>query len=59
MACAIKRQHLDHKIAYAARKAGVDLKENHKVVEALFDHYTGTWLVKAEDDQDACALSLS
>jgi flavin-dependent dehydrogenase len=53
VACAIKRQHLDEKIAYAARKAGVDLRENHKVVEALFDHYTGTWLVKTEDDQDA------
>jgi len=45
-ACAVKRIHLDHRLAHHARDSGVDLKESFEVVGVEFDSERGLWNVK-------------
>ena len=44
-ACAVKRINLDKRIAYAARKAGADLKEEFEVTDPKLDAEKGLWTV--------------
>ncbi|KAL4514155.1 hypothetical protein Ndes2526B_g09305 [Nannochloris sp. 'desiccata'] len=48
-ACAVKRIHLDEKVAHAARRAGADLKENFEVDSdsVTFNKETQLWTVKS------------
>lgn len=48
-ACAVKRIHLDDRLAKHAQKAGVDLKESFEVVDVSFDAGSGLWTVKARN----------
>lgn len=49
VACAIKRIHLDEKVARAAARAGADLREGFEVdaTTVVFDKDTGLWTVKS------------
>jgi len=50
---AIKRIHMDDKIAKACHRAGADLKENYEVEDAIFDNSTGVWNIKCiANDKD-------
>lgn len=44
-ACAVKRVHLDARIARCAQRAGVELKEKYEVDSASFDEESGLWSV--------------
>ncbi|KAL3161158.1 hypothetical protein ABBQ38_009529 [Trebouxia sp. C0009 RCD-2024] len=44
-ACAVKRINLDMRMAYAARKAGAELREEFEVTGADFDKQQGLWTV--------------
>lgn len=47
-ACAVKRVHLDEKVAKAAQRAGADLKEGFEVgKDVSFDKEKGLWTVKS------------
>lgn len=48
-ACAVKRIHLDMRMAYAARRAGADLKEDFEVTGTNFDQQQGLWTVSSSD----------
>jgi flavin-dependent dehydrogenase len=51
-ACAVKRINLDKRIAYAARKAGADLREEFEVTDPKLDAEKGLWVVpSAQGDQ--------
>eukprot|EP00210_Caulerpa_lentillifera_P003158 g3017.t1 len=45
-ACAVKRIHLDHRLAQHARNSGVELKESFEVTGAEFDSSDGLWTVR-------------
>ncbi|CEM28377.1 unnamed protein product [Vitrella brassicaformis CCMP3155] len=47
-ACAVKRLHLDMRMAFAARDAGASLLEEQDVIGAEFDDSRGIWTVKTE-----------
>ena len=47
-ACAVKRLNLDMRMAYAARKAGAELRENFEVDAADFDAQQGLWTVTSK-----------
>lgn len=55
-ACAVKRIHLDMRMAYAARKAGADLKEEFEVTGTDFDQQQGLWTVSSSDVSRYCLL---
>mmetsp|Transcript_17105 Transcript_17105/g.47439 ORF Transcript_17105/g.47439 Transcript_17105/m.47439 type:complete len:498 (+) Transcript_17105:1914-3407(+) len=44
-ACAVKRIHLDHRVAKNAQRNGADLKEGFEVIDAAFDKANGLWTV--------------
>lgn len=46
-ACAVKRINLDMRMAYAARKAGAELREEFEVVAADFNKQQGLWTVSS------------
>ena len=46
-ACAVKRINLDMRMAYAARKAGAELREDFEVVAADFNKQQGLWNVSS------------
>ncbi|DBB08196.1 hypothetical protein WJX82_008398 [Trebouxia sp. C0006] len=48
-ACAVKRINLDMRMAYAARKAGAELREEFEVTAADFDQQQGLWTVSSGD----------
>ena len=48
-ACAVKRINLDMRMAYAARKAGAELREEFEVTAADFDKQQGLWTVAASN----------
>lgn len=60
-ACAVKRINLDMRMAYAARKAGAELREEFEVTGADFDKQQGLWTVcsstvRLSELQAACIL---
>ena len=46
-ACAVKRINLDMRMAYAARKAGAELREEFEVTAADFNKQQGLWTVSS------------
>lgn len=48
-ACAVKRINLDMRMAYAARRAGAELREEFEVTAADFDKQQGLWTVSSAD----------
>ena len=44
-ACAVKRIHLDTRVAKNAARAGAELKEGWEVTDAVFDKAAGLWTV--------------
>ncbi len=46
-ACAVKRINLDMRMAYAARRAGAELREEFEVTAADFDKQQGLWTVSS------------
>jgi geranylgeranyl reductase family protein len=54
---AVKRIHLDEKIARAAQREGAVLVENSFVTDAKFDEKSGTWEVFVVDDKEKDAES--
>ena len=46
-ACAVKRINLDMRMAYAARRAGAELREEFEVTAADFDQQQGLWTVSS------------
>lgn len=48
-ACAVKRINLDMRMAYAARKAGAELREEFEVTAADFDKQQGLWTVSSSN----------
>lgn len=51
-ACAVKRTHLDVRMARAAARAGADLREEYEVTfDVAFDEQSGLWTVPAADGQ--------
>jgi len=47
-ACAVKRTHLDARIARCAYRAGADLREGTEVTDAVFDQSKGIWTMKTK-----------
>ena len=51
-ACAVKRTHLDARMAHKARDTGADLREGFEVASVpLFDAATGLWTVTSAEVQ--------
>ena len=49
-ACAVKRTHLDTRMAHAAARLGADLKEEFEVTfDVAFDKESGLWTVPSAD----------
>ncbi|KAK9809673.1 hypothetical protein WJX73_003046 [Symbiochloris irregularis] len=49
-ACAVKRTHLDARMAHAAAREGADLKEGYEVTfDVAFDEEAGLWTVPSAD----------
>eukprot|EP01132_Coremiostelium_polycephalum_P001524 gene1524-1918_t len=49
---AVKRIHLDEKVAKAAKRMGADLLENTTVENYTFDRETGIWTIETVDSND-------
>lgn len=47
--CAVKRTHLDERMARCAARSGAELREEFEVVEASFDAESGLWTVVSSE----------
>ena len=58
-ACAVKRINLDMRMAYAARRAGAELREEFEVTAADFDKQQGLWTVSASNVRQSRSAACS